>query len=1164
MATVTLMREGTSDTFSGTFNVPANAGNTAQQYQVKLEAFDAANNRAAMDCGVFTVAVADTTPPTIANCTVDPRTLPSTGGYVHLQADITDASSVMTARVVVTNPDATETVVPLNRFEVGDTYAFDYQIRGNTGTAPLVYGIRFEAIDSVGNQSTEPCGTVTIAAPDTTAPEITNCQVTPRSLPAAGGAVVIRADVTDPSGVYNVTAVIMYPDNNSSFVVLARQGASNTFQGTFNAPANSSPTALTYAVKVAATDFRGNGTTMDCGSFTVGGADTTQPEILDCQLTPPVLPPAGGTVTVGADVTDNFGVRLVQARISRPNGTSATITLTLESGNHYTGTFPAAANNGTNDQIYTVFIIAMDEANNTTVVRCGTAVVQAPDRQNPTIQSCEVQPRRLPSPGGDFTILANVYDNRAVASVVAKVVGPNGTTTVTLPSRGSNIYRGTFSAPANLSAQDVNYLITVEATDTSGNQSTMDCGTATVLKPDTELPVIVSCDVLPRTLIAAGGTVTLRANVTDNAGVDRVEAIITDSQSASITMFVPLKSGSTYEGTWTAPANGEQTPQSYHVTFRAVDTSGNEATADCGAVTVNAPDNQAPVIGACQVTPRALLAAGGTVTITASVTDDMAVSTVRALITRPDGTLTSVTLSAQGGNNYQGTFAVPANTGGNPQTYQVEIRATDNSGNQSTADCGSFIVAIPDPTAPVLINCNITPRALPSGGGTATITADATDNVSVQSVIAEIQRPDGTTTTVQLTSTGGSGYQGALTLPANDTNLARTYLVRLVATDPSGNRATEDCGVVTVAATDRVAPVITSCSVFPNTLPFSGGAVNVIAVVTDNADVASVVARITRGGSLIDTVALTPGALSSYAVTFGALVNRTAAPQVYTVELVATDTSGNARAVECGTYTVLADTEAPEILSCDATPRTLGSDGGVVTFTATVADSIPLSRVIAVVTLPDGATRRVVLESVGQDQYRGTWNLPANNSPISQIYNVTVEATDVAGNLGTSDCGQLTVALASGGRAQVSVNKIPFGRVRFGTRVRRQFVIRNLHGGSRLAVSLSTLDLPFSVRLEGSSVNGASKATGAKKAQDGPLAAPGTTSGFSIEPGGIVTVFVEFAPTIVRNFSDRLIISTSDTRHPEFRVRITGVGCKNGRSGTPINGGGSQAQSGKH
>jgi hypothetical protein len=225
---------------------------------------------------------------------------------------------------------------------------------------------------------------------------------------------------------------------------------------------------------------------------------------------------------------------------------------------------------------------------------------------------------------------------------------------------------------------------------------------------------------------------------------------------------------------------------------------------------------------------------------------------------------------------------------------------------------------------------------------------------------------------------------------------------------------------------------------------------------------------------------------------------------------------------------VLADTAPPAVLACDAAPRSLTGDGGPVVLSAIVTDRIPLARVHAVLTLPDGTTRRVPLLLDTGDRYAAVFQAPENNSSTDRSYTVTIEAEDIAGNRTTSDCGVISVARATGGRVQVSVTDLPFGRVQKGTRFRRQFVIRNVSGDGRLAVTLPAGNAPFSV-----SIPGAAAATGPRS--------------FSLASGGIATVTVDFAPDAIRRYADRLVILTSDPRKPEVRVKVSGLGCRNGR-----------------
>ena len=80
-----------------------------------------------------------------------------------------------------------------------------------------------------------------------------------------------------------------------------------------------------------------------------------------------------------------------------------------------------------------------------------------------------------------------------------------------------------------------------------------------------------------------------------------------------------------------------------------------------------------PAISSPTVAPRELLPAGGTVTISAVVSNNVAADSVSASIS---GTVTSaMQLAAQPDNFYTGTFNVPANSTTNSRIYAVSIQA---------------------------------------------------------------------------------------------------------------------------------------------------------------------------------------------------------------------------------------------------------------------------------------------------------------------------------------------------------------------------------------------------------------------------------------------------------------------------------------------------------
>ena len=91
-------------------------------------------------------------------------------------------------------------------------------------------------------------------------------------------------------------------------------------------------------------------------------------------------------------------------------------------------------------------------------------------------------------------------------------------------------------------------------------------------------PYLFDADVDPSALPATGGLITTSVSVTDDHGVDQVQALIGDSEG--IVMYLDLEpesgSGSRYTGTWTVPSNDSPDPEPYTVWFRAYDDTGAE------------------------------------------------------------------------------------------------------------------------------------------------------------------------------------------------------------------------------------------------------------------------------------------------------------------------------------------------------------------------------------------------------------------------------------------------------------------------------------------------------------------------------------------------------------------------------------------------------------
>jgi len=106
---------------------------------------------------------------------------------------------------------------------------------------------------------------------------------------------------------------------------------------------------------------------LGCGGGGGGGGsssvDTTPPSVTS--ISAPDLPTAdGGNTTISAVVTDAGGVGNVYAIITKPGGSSESLTMTLASGSTYSCVFAAPLNLYETDDVYQVVVSAYDKAGN--------------------------------------------------------------------------------------------------------------------------------------------------------------------------------------------------------------------------------------------------------------------------------------------------------------------------------------------------------------------------------------------------------------------------------------------------------------------------------------------------------------------------------------------------------------------------------------------------------------------------------------------------------------------------------------------------------------------------------------------------------------------------------------------------------------------------------
>ncbi|MCS7219614.1 MAG: hypothetical protein NZ846_11745, partial [Thermus sp.] len=112
----------------------------------------------------------------------------------------------------------------------------------------------------------------------------------------------------------------------------------------------------------------------------------------------------------------------------------------------------------------------------------------------------------------------------------------------------------------------------------------------------------------------------------------------------------------------------------------------------------NITDTTPPTIGSLAVSPN-LLTVGTQAQISTTVTDvGSGVEAVVAVVTYPDNTQTSVTLSASGsGATYRGTFTAQWTPSGTTGTARIQLRAVDHAANESRAEITVRTAGAPPP-----------------------------------------------------------------------------------------------------------------------------------------------------------------------------------------------------------------------------------------------------------------------------------------------------------------------------------------------------------------------------------------------------------------------------------------------------------------------------------
>ncbi|MDD5779307.1 MAG: Ig-like domain-containing protein, partial [Candidatus Thermoplasmatota archaeon] len=347
----------------------------------------------------------------------------------------------------------------------------------------------------------------------------------------------------------------------------------------------------------------------------------------------------------------------------------------------------------------------------------------------------------------------------SVSPVSGTSTGEHDTVTVTVDTTGLSL--GSHSCTVSISSD--------------GGSSTF---TVTVNVTDADLvsPTIANILATPATQ-EAGNMVRLSARVTDNVGVGNVYLVVEYPNGSLYNISITgYKTGSTYYYEYTYPLLG-----TYNFSFYAVDTSGNGKTSATQSFVIE--DTTPPVIDDISATPNPV-AYGGTINISATVTDFMGIAAVHLEITHPDDSVDNVTvtgnLAGESTYYYRHSFDELG-------TYEYAFYAVDTTGNGYTSPLRTFTVQ--DKTPPQV------EVVYPDGGeyvsGKVLVEWNVTDNYD---------DPEDLTVTLKYSADNGASWQNIASDLDNlgeyewdTTGLAdgTRYRVKVNVYDTTGNMGTD-------------------------------------------------------------------------------------------------------------------------------------------------------------------------------------------------------------------------------------------------------------------------------------------------------------------------------------------------------------------------------------
>jgi hypothetical protein len=478
--------------------------------------------------------------------------------------------------------------------------------------------------------------------------------------------------------------------------------------------------------------------------------------ILESATVSPATVTVGETFTITAIVSDDgSGVDTVTAYLNLPNGNGFK-PLSLErdtTTGEWKGTYTITEFDldGTWAIDFEMYDVAGNYSYDNQFDTVHVVNPNGGDAEFPTLESATVSPLSV-GVNEEFTIRAKVNDNNGVSTVYAAVYTADFSGFYYLPltyDEATNEWVSSYTFSEN--DPSGNWLIDIDMTDVAGNLDWVTLTQELVLTnplsdftaPSIGDPVFSTPSATP------GESINVSVPVSDTqSDVSSVYVEFSHIDSPN-TIYLEHLSRDPVSGEWVGAINIGPNFQSgvWNVVIHSTDSAGNSGLKEWfGAFTVtnNDGDFDAPVISNVVLTPQGDVQVGDTVTVTADVSDNVAVDSVRATFYSQAGSEFVDMSYDEATKLWTGTLLVKETTG--PGHYLVSIAAYDTSNNYNFEGTqGSInVVNAGDYTGPVIsaveldkteVNAGEQVKILAAvedaGSGVASVTANYYENQSV-------------------------------------------------------------------------------------------------------------------------------------------------------------------------------------------------------------------------------------------------------------------------------------------------------------------------------------------------------------------------------------------------------------------------------------------------